>query len=183
LKTIITIITGAVVGALTVYFTLDWQEEKITFSITPPAKFGDINYQNITLVNDGWNPAENLKIYIEHAEITFANIQSSSSLSDLSPEINGIASLDRIRRDESLVISLAYKGQRLLGNEIKIASDRSIALQTQSDNSASTNWWKIAFLSSVGVWFIGIFSAIAIPAYQNYKKLAEESVRKNGDSR
>jgi len=80
LKFLSTIITGAIVGALVVYFTLDWQEEKLIYSITSPAKFGEINYQNITLTNTGWNPAINIKVFIEHPNIEFANTQSKTTL-------------------------------------------------------------------------------------------------------
>ena len=42
MKFLTTIITGIIVGAFGIYFTLDWQEESLEFSITSPAKFGEI---------------------------------------------------------------------------------------------------------------------------------------------
>jgi hypothetical protein len=74
LKFLSTIITGVIVGALGVYFTLDWQEEKLEYSISAPAKFGEINYQNVTLKNTGWNPAINIKVHITHPQINFSNV-------------------------------------------------------------------------------------------------------------
>lgn len=176
MKFITTIITGAIVGALGVYFTLDWQEENLIYSITAPAKFGEINYQNIHITNTGWNPAINLKVYIDHPEINFSTVQSKTSLKDLSKEQNGIAGIERIRRDESVTISLAYKGQPLFGTEVKIASDRSIALQVEVDDKDEWPFWAVVVTSIFGFWFtIGILASVSIPAYKDYVKRAKEA--------
>lgn len=173
MKFISTIIAGVIVGALGVYFTLDWQEEKLKFSVTDPAKFGDVTYQNITLVNSGWNPAVNIKIYIDHPDIKYSNVQSSTSLKDLSSEKNGIASIERIRRSEAITIAVVYEGQPLFGNEVKIASDRSIAVQIENDSEGGLSAWTASFLALLGLWFgIGIVASISIPAYRDYKKRA-----------
>jgi hypothetical protein len=174
LKFVLTIIAGVLVGASGVYFSLDWQEEKLNFSVTDPAKFGDISYQNITLVNSGWNPAVNIKVYIDHSSIKYGNVQSSASLSDLSSEKNGIAGIERIRRSEAITIAVAYEGQPLFGHEIKIASDRSIAVQIESDRESLSSAWAASFWSSLALWFgIGIVASISIPAYRDYKKTAK----------
>ena len=166
-------------GALGVYFTLDWQEEKLKFSITDPAKFGDVSYQNITLVNSGWNPAVNIKVYIDHPSIKNSNVQSSTSLKDLSSEKNGIASIERIRRNEAITIAVAYEGQPLFGNEVKIASDRSIAIQIENDSEEGVSAWMAAFFAFLGLWFaIGIIASVSIPAYRDYKKRAQEAAEK-----
>lgn len=175
MKFITTIITGAIVGVLVVYFTLDWQEENLIYSLTAPAKFGEINYQNIHITNTGWNPAVNIKAYIDHPNIKFKNIQSKTSLKDLSAEKNGIASIERIRRDESVTISLAYKGQPLFGTEIKIASDRSISEQVEIDDKSYWPTWVTAIGSLLAFWLtIGILAGISIPAYKDYIKRAKE---------
>jgi len=31
-----------------------------------PAAFGEIVYQNLSLTNDGWNPATNVKLFLRH---------------------------------------------------------------------------------------------------------------------
>jgi len=176
LKFITTIITGAIVGALSIYFTIDWQEEKLIYSITPPAKFGEINYQNIRIINTGWNPAINIKIYITHPNIHFTNVQSEISLKNLNTEKDGIASIERIRRDESLILSLAYKGEALSGNEVKIASDRSIAIQIKNEDNDNWPIWAIVIAIILGFWFtIGILASISIPAYKDYIKRAKEA--------
>lgn len=74
MKFITTIISGVIVGALGVYFTLDWQEENLIYSVTAPAKFGEIIYQNIEIENTGWNPAVNIKVYVDHPNIGFSNV-------------------------------------------------------------------------------------------------------------
>lgn len=178
MKFITTIIAGVIVGAIGVYFTLDWQEEKLEFSITAPAKFGEVNYQNITLANKGWNPAVNIKLYIDHSGISFSNVQSSASLKDLSEEKNGISSIERIRRDESLIFSIAYKGQPLFGNEVKIASDRSIALQIENEIQYNVPLWMQVSLGLFSFFFVvGLLSSIAIPQYQKYVKRVEEATK------
>lgn len=179
MKFIPTIITGVIVGAVGVYFTLDWQEEKLKFSITDPAKFGNINYQNITLTNSGWNPAININILIEHSNIKYTNTQSAALLKPLENEKNGIAHIDRIRRNESIIISLAYEGPSLLGSEIKIASDRSIAEQIESkDKESSINFSFLIFVFTVFCFVFGIFAGVVTPAYRDYKKRAHEHENK-----
>jgi hypothetical protein len=163
-------------GSLGVYFTLDWQEESLSYSLTSPAKFGDINYQNISVDNSGWNPATNVKLYIEHPSIKFTNSQSKTALKDLSQEKNGIASIERIRRDETVTISLAYEGQLLFGSEVKIASDRSIAKQVEVDDDNELPAWANTLLIVLGFWFtLGVLASISIPAYRDYVKRAKEA--------
>lgn len=175
LKFLLTVVAGIIVGAAGVYFTLDWQEEKLEYSITEPAKFGDINYQNITLSNAGWNPAVNVKVYIDHPGISFENIQAGVSLKSMSDEKNGIPEIERVRRDESLVLSLAYSGEPLFGSEVKIASDRSIAKQLEAEAKTEMPLWgKVALWLLGGFFALGVLSAIMIPAYQDYKKRAQE---------
>jgi hypothetical protein len=134
MNTIIGFISGVIVCALSVYFTLDWQEEKLEFSISSPAVFGDINYQNLTIQNSGWNPAENLDINIKHQTITFKNIQSDTNLIELKNTKKGIATLNRLRRDETIIISIVYEGSPLILDNIKITSNRSIAKAVDVNN-------------------------------------------------
>jgi hypothetical protein len=137
LNTIIGFILGVILCALGVYFTLDWQEEKLEFSISSPAKFGKTNYQNLTLQNIGWNPAENLNVIISHPTITFINIQSDAALKELKNDKNGIANLNRLRRDETVVISLVYEGIPLTSDNIKVTSNRSIAKPVEVNSKDS----------------------------------------------
>lgn len=181
LKFITSIIAGAVVGALGVYFTLDWQEEKLAFTITSPAKFGQTLYQNITLSNNGWNPAVNIKMYINNDQIGFENIQATSPIKKLNNEKNGIATIDRLRRDESIVLSIAYEGYPLPGDQVRIVSDRSIALQKEFDEHTHLPTWAVivmsisALLLTIIIWII---AAVSIPAYKGYVKRAKESEQK-----
>jgi hypothetical protein len=152
LKSFIGFISGLVVCALGVYFTLDWQEEKLTFSISSPAKFGEINYQNLTLQNSGWNPAVNLKMFVKHPNIIFKNIQSDSTLKELEGDKNGIAYIERLRRDETIIISFAYKGSALTDSNVRVTSERSIAeaININDKNSLLLNFNKLtAMLTSI----------------------------------
>ncbi len=185
MKFLSTVIASILVGALGVYFTLDWPEEKLIYSITTPAKFGEISYQNITITNTGWNPAVNIKLFIDNPNIKFTNVQSKTTLKDLSTEKDGIASIERVRRDESVVVSLAYEGQPLFGNEIIISSDRSIAKQVEIEGKEYLPVWASVLLTMFGaLFFIGLISSISIPAYRGYleaakKEEANKSAEKN----
>ncbi|MFP3454535.1 hypothetical protein R0K30_23330, partial [Bacillus sp. SIMBA_154] len=75
----------------------------------------------------GWNPAENLDIYIKHQSITFKNIKSDTNLTELNSIKNGVFNLDRLRRDEAAIVSIVDEGKPLVLENIKIKSDRSIA--------------------------------------------------------
>ena len=134
MNTIIGFISGVIVCALSVYFTLDWQEEKLEFSISSPAVFGDTNYQNLTIQNSGWNPAENLDINFKHQTITFKNIKSATNLTELKNTKKGIATLSRLRRDETVIVSIVYEGSPLILDNIKITSNRSIAKAVDVNN-------------------------------------------------
>lgn len=163
-------------GAFGTYFTLNWQEEQLEYFITDPAEFGDINYQNITLTNTGWNPAVNIRVYIDHADISFDNIQSSKPLKPLHLGKNLVVGIERVRRDESIVLSLAYTGKSLLGSDVRIVSDRSIAIQSQKEIKTKMPIWATITLWIFGGFFVlGLISSITIPAYQDYVKRAAES--------
>lgn len=137
LNSFIAFISGLIVCAFGVYLTLDWQEENLVFSISSPAKFGDINYQNLTIQNTGWNPALNLNIFVEHQSINFKNIQSDSTLKELKGVKNGLTYIDRIRRDETIIISFTYEGSPLNTSSIKVVSERSIAEAVDINNKNS----------------------------------------------
>jgi hypothetical protein len=93
----------------------------------------------------------------------------------LSADTDGIASIERIRRDESIVISLAYEGQPLFGTEIKISSDRSIArLIEDSDKDLYSDVLVLMFKIFGSLFFIGIFASVFLPAYKSYKDKAKQ---------
>jgi hypothetical protein len=176
LKSFIAFISGLIVCALSVYLTLDWQEEKLTFSISSPAKFGEINFQNLTLQNTGWNPAVNLKVFVEHPSINFKNIQSDSTLKELAGDKSGLTYIDRIRRDETIIISFAYEGSPLTVSSVKVTSERSIAeaIDINDKNSLLLNFNKlIAILTSI---LSGALMAI-LYFNQQLKKQKEELIK------
>lgn len=174
MKFLMTIFSGVIVGAFGVYFTIDWQEEKLKYAVSAPAKFGDINYQNIIISNDGWNPAVNVKMYVEHDDVTLDRAQSSTTFEPLLDERNGIAQLGRVRRGESVVFAFAYTGKPFSGSDVKIVSDRSIASLIELDAETELPFWASTLLWILGSFFIiGILSSITLPAYQDYVKRAQ----------
>jgi hypothetical protein len=172
LKLIFTFILGVVTCALGVYFTLDFSEEKLEYSISSPAQFGDVNYQNITLYNIGWNPAEKLDVFITHPIITFKNIKSDINLKPLSGLKNGIATFDRLRRDEAVILSIVYDGIPLVSDKIKITSNRSIA-KPRDVNDKSIFMSYFAKISSIITTILSVLLMIVLLLNQwlNKKKL------------
>lgn len=179
MKFLTNIIVGAIVGGIGVYFTLDWQEENIVYSLSAPAKFGNINYQNLNISNTGWNPAVNVKIFVNHSGVSFDNAQSTTTLKNIGSEKNGLASIERLRRDETVTVSLAYKGDPLFGNDIKISSDRSIAELIENESGEYLPTWASILLTFFGITFVvGILASIAIPSYNSYIQAAKEAQEK-----
>ncbi|MFP3350048.1 hypothetical protein R0K04_01380 [Pseudoalteromonas sp. SIMBA_153] len=174
MNTIIGFISGVIVCALSVYFTLDWQEEKLEYSISSPALFGATNYQTLTIQNSGWNPAENLDIYIKHQSITFKNIKSDTNLTELNSIKNGVFNLDRLRRDEAAIVSIVYEGKPLVLENIKIKSDRSIAKPIDVNNKNGLNE-VIAMLTSI---LSGVLITLIGVNYLSVKSKEEKTAAK-----
>lgn len=172
MKSVAKMIPAFLVGILVTYYGLNLQEEDLKYSITSPAKFGEINYQNIKIHNSGWNPAINIKIHINHPGIKYNNIRSESSLMRQINRNRGLATLQRIRRDEIVTLSLAYKGEILSGDNIKIVSDRSIARIVESETNSDElipSWlylFALYLFALIGMIFatvliVGVATAIA----------------------
>lgn len=183
-KFMLSIITGIIIGAAGLYLTLDWQEEKMIYKLSEPAQFGEITYQNMQISNNGWNPATNVIIYLSHPSIKQGNIRTNPEFNIEVKEKNAVGGFNRIRRDESVTITFAYKGQTVEPSILSIKSDRSIAKYQAKED------WKINFSSIlVGIagfivttFFIGMVAAIVIPNYLSYKKRALEHAEKSSNN-
>jgi hypothetical protein len=173
-KFLATIISGAVVGAIGIYLTLVWQQEQVVYSVTPPAKFGEIIYQNLSISNEGWDPATNIDIYINNQNISFTELQSQSPLTQPAEPKNSTAQLDRVRRNETITISIAYKGTPLTQENVKITSDRSVASYKSVEPNTKMPLWAVVTLWVTGLYmFLTLYAivSIAIPAYKGYVKI------------
>ncbi|HUW07775.1 MAG TPA: hypothetical protein VMW01_16125 [Williamwhitmania sp.] len=117
-------------------------------------------------------------------QIKKENIKTSPNF-DLPSSANQIGGYNRIRRNEVVTITFAFKGEPITTSKVTIKSDRSIATYEDFSNKEhKTDWAFVAFVMSFIVGFMGIMFAISIPAYQEYKKRSLEAAKKNlgGDS-
>jgi len=173
-KFLLSIMSGAAIGVASTLFAVNWQEEGLLYELGEVAQFGDITYQNLRIKNEGWNPAINVNIGLNVDYITKENIKASPKF-ELDASENSIGGYERIRRDEVVTISFAFKGEPLTNQVVQIKSDRSIASEINlTKESGKTDWAFIVFLITAISFFIGLFSAIAIPSYNSYIKRANE---------
>jgi hypothetical protein len=172
LSTLITLAIG-IFGTL---YTVNWQEEKLVFELGEIANFGDLTYQNVRVRNEGWNPATNVVIQLHAKQISSENIKATPKF-ELGRNENRIGGYERIRRNEIVVLSFVFKGEPITPSMLNIKSDRSIATyKDPTENAPNTDWRSIAFSLGVMVFsIVGLISAIAIPAYQGYRKKALEA--------
>ena len=183
-KFILSIVSGIIIGAAGLYFTLNWQDEKLNYRLSEPAKFGEITYQNMQISNNGWNPATNVIVYLSHPSIKEDNIRANPEFNLKTAEKDAVGGFKRIRRDETVTVTFAYKGQTANPSYISIKSDRSIAKYQAKEK------WEFNLSSVIVViagfivifFFIGIIAAIAIPNYLSYKKRAQEHVNKTSNN-
>lgn len=173
LKTIFKILFGSAIGILATLYAINWQEESLVYSLSDPAKFGEITYQNLKIKNEGWNPAENIKIYLGLEYINKENIQSSPPFNYIVDEEGVIGGFDRLRRSEVVTVAFSYRGASIKPSELTIKSDRSIAkLEIESDDSISLV--TILALTWLGVLLVSIVAAIATPQYREYIRRAKQ---------
>jgi hypothetical protein len=169
LKFLATVVSGAIVGAIGLYLTLNWQEEKLEYSLSAPAQFGDITYQSLRITNVGWNPATNVLLSVKSASISRSNVRASSQLETTNVEKDNLGKFERIRRDETITVSFSYSGAPISTSSIVVKSDRSVAIAR--DDSGWQFDWK-SFLIGVGLFFAYALLAVAIPTYRDYQKRA-----------
>jgi len=173
-KFLLSILSGAAIGVASTLFAVSWQEEGLLYELGEVAQFGDITYQNLRIKNEGWNPATNVSIGLDVGYIAKENIKASPKF-ELDETENSVGGYKRIRRDEVVTLSFAFKGEPLTNHTVQIKSDRSIATEINlSEESGKTDWAFVLFIITIAFFFIGMFSAIAIPAYNGYIKRAKE---------
>ena len=182
-KFIFSIVSGIIIGVAGLYFTLNWQDEKLYYKLSEPAKFGEITYQNMQISNSGWNPATNIIVYLSHPSIKEDNIRTNPEFNMKTTEKDSVGGYNRIRRDETVTVTFAYKGQILNPSHISIKSDRSIA-QYQAKDEWEFNLSSVIIVIAGFIlifFFIGIVAAIAIPNFLAYKKRAQEHANKKSN--
>jgi hypothetical protein len=126
-KHLITLVTGIVVGVSATLITVHWQEEELRFELSNPATFGEVIYQNLRIANDGWNPAANVKVLLNHPSIKPRHVQATPTFNLSVDEPNFLGGYDRIRRGETVTIAFSYKGPAITAAMLNIKSERSIA--------------------------------------------------------
>jgi len=172
LKFITSILSGVIIGAFGVYFTLDLKEEKLGFSLDESAQFGDITYQSLRIRNTGWDPATNVLLIVNHPDITNKNVKATTSLRPSIGEEGAIGIIERIRRNEEVIVSFSFKGAPITTRNISTKSDRSVAkLIEKSDRPFN---WATFFIGAAVGFFSFIFLGVFIKTYQDYQKRAKE---------
>ena len=176
MKFFTTILSGVIAGALGVYFTLDWQEEKVGFILDQPAQFGDITYQSLRIRNSGWNPATNVLLFVKHPSIRNSNVKATSGFRAYVGEENALGVIERIRRNEEIVVSFSFKGTPVATRDIIFKSDRSVASPIEKSDWVF-NW--PTFFMGAGVFFVVfVFFGVFISAYQDYPKKSKDAAEK-----
>lgn len=185
MKFILTILSGVIVGIVVAYFAQDWKEEKLIFTLTEPAKFGDISFQNLEIRNEGFDPATNVKVYLPKDILESRQITLVAKFDLKGDAQSTVGGLERIRRGEHVLVSLTTKKGAVSSDDVTIKSDRSMATYSLP------NVWTLdnkSFWMGAGVGFgflIFITLGVSIPAYKEYlrkARAAQNGVMRNGQS-
>ena len=172
---VIAIFSGivSIVGTL---YAISWQEEALIFQLDAPAKFGDTFYQNIRIQNKGWEPAINVIVALHEHDINDKQmVVQSFPTFDLAVEKGGqLGAYTRVRRNETVTVTLLSRDKPITPELIEIKSDRSIA-----SYSNDQKWFFDFFSFTIGLttWvaFMIIFSLSFSRQFQAYKKKAEKA--------
>lgn len=181
-KFLLAIASGVIAGILGTLFTLNWQEERLYFDLGETAKFGNITYQNLRISNEGWNPATNVKVYLNGNGngVPDESIKPNPRF-DIKADKPLIGGYERIRRGEVVSVTFAFEGEPLPASIISIKSDRSIAAQRVASTGVPLTAKIAWFAAGSGFWvLIGVIAAIAIPATHQYKRRRAEATQKAG---
>ena len=174
MKFILTILSGVIVGIVVAYFAQDWKEEKLIFTLTEPAKFGDISFQNLEIRNEGFDPATNVKVYLPKDILESRQIALVAKFDLKGDTQSMVGGLERIRRGEHVLVSFTSKKGSVSSDDVTIKSDRSMATYSLP------NVWTLdnkSFWMGTGVGFgflIFITLGVSVPAYKDYQKRARE---------
>ena len=175
MKFIFTVLSGIIVGIVVSYLSFDWKEEKLIYTLTEPATFGSISFQNLEIRNEGFDPATNVRLFIPKKVLDSKHIEFAAKF-----DLNGdgqsiVGGFERIRRGERVLVSLTSKSGAVSSDDITIKSDRVIA------NFAFSNAWSFdtkSFWFGAGAGFmllIFMTMGISIPAYKEYQRRALEA--------
>ncbi|MBU0689740.1 MAG: hypothetical protein KJ850_01085 [Gammaproteobacteria bacterium] len=172
MKFIFTVLSGIIVGIVGLYFSLDWKEEKLIYTLTEPATFGAITFQNIEIRNEGFDPATNVKLYMPKKTLDSKQIQFVAKFDLRGDGQTLVGGLERIRRGERALVSLTSQSGSVTSDDVSIKSDRSLATY------ALPNVWSFDTKSfwigtGIGLLFLVFLSmGIAVPAYKDYQRKA-----------
>ena len=119
-------VMGIVFVIVAALLAIYWPEEKLEFELSEPAKFADVYYQNLTIVNNGWNPAEDVSIYIKTPPNTSFKVHSNIDF-DISKKRGTIGGFSIIRRDEILQLAFLIDGIPFNTSDVTIKSGRAVA--------------------------------------------------------
>lgn len=165
-KNLVTSFVSMVVGAGLTLLTIQWQDEDLQYFLSTPSVFGDIVYQNLLIKNTGWNPAENVTIAIKNKIPPEDSVKETPSF-DL--HVNGgheLGGYERIRRNEVVTISFAYKEGPLVDSDLSIKSKRSIAKLASDETFVSPLLYLVIKVLSL----IGVILSIFLLAKNYYDK-------------
>lgn len=179
---ILSTISGILVGIVVTYFTLDWKEERLTYTLTDPAKFGDITFQNIEIRNDGFDPATHVMIYLPQKVMGSKHIQIAGTFDLKGDGESTIGGFERIRRGERVLIPLISKTEPVSATDVTIKSDRSIAtVSTPNARRLDVGSIMIGVVTATLALFGAFMAAVVPPAYKDYVRKVEEAKQRSID--
>jgi hypothetical protein len=153
LKYLLTTLLTAAITVATTLIAVDFQHERLVYALGAPTQLGDLTHQQLRIFNRGGSPALNVKIAMARAQ--GADLQATLEPSppfDLTSPVPGIlGGYERLRRSETAVIDLTFRGPPLRPDDLTIKSDETIAAvegsieaQTVVSQLASMLWPRAA---------------------------------------
>jgi hypothetical protein len=169
------ILSGIIVAIVGLYFSSDWKEERLVYTLSEPATFGVISFQNLEIRNDGFDPATKVIISISKKAQDAKQIEFAAKF-DLNGDKQSVGGgFERIRRGERILVSLTSKAGPISLDDLSIKSDRSIAA------FSLPNAWSFdmkSFWIGAGAFFMFVMlMGIAVPAYKEYQRKARAALQ------
>jgi len=135
LKYMLTTLVTAGITVATTLIAVDFQQERLIYSIGAPVQLGDLTHQKLRITNKGWSPATNVKIYLDNSRSGSepqATVEADPPFDLPTPAVATLGGYERLRKNETAVVELTFKGPPLTAAHLSIKSDETIAVQEGS---------------------------------------------------
>jgi hypothetical protein len=142
LKYLLTTLLTAAITIITTLVAVDFQRERLVYRLSEPERLGNFTYRKLHIMNKGWQPATNVKIYLANSILKENEVQANPPF-DLNITAKWVVGgFERIRRNESITVTFTYTDLGLDPAGLNVKSDETIAVE-EGTVEAGVRWAAI----------------------------------------